>query len=128
MKPNLVHPNLKKKITTVLVPPQEDYWEPAKTGAKSFYQNYIRPNIWIIVVFIIIILILFYRYRITKEKKKLEKQYPQDVNMEEKKENDELVKRVMQEYEKEKERLREPIRKMDSRQTVPPVYSFGAIA
>lgn len=85
LKPNLVDPELIRKIKKTLRPPQEDYWEPTKNTFQTLYDNYIVPNISIIIVIIIIIVILVYRYYMVKrereQKKLMQKNTPkQQIN------------------------------------------------
>lgn len=121
MKPNLVNPNLKKKIADVLAPPQDDYWAPAKDGAKSFYQYYIRNNMFTIIIIIVIILILIYRFRITREKKR-----DNVPVLEREKVDPNIVNIAVQEYNRQKENLREPqinVKKPSSKNF--PIYAYG---
>ncbi|XWV24833.1 mg596 protein [Tupanvirus deep ocean] len=89
LKPNLLDPIIEKKIIKTLKPPNHDYWAPAKSGVKSFFENYIKPNIGLVIFIIIIILFLIYRYRVIKkdrEAKEIEKFYKNtygiDINQE----------------------------------------------
>lgn len=66
LKPKLLDPIIEKKIIKTLKPPQEDYWAPTKNSFQSFFQNYIRPNVYLIIFIIIICLLLLYRYRVIK--------------------------------------------------------------
>jgi hypothetical protein len=59
-------------VNELTPPPKADYWAPAKSGAKTFYEKWIRPNIFLIVVIILVILFLIYRYKSTKKEKKLQ--------------------------------------------------------
>lgn len=71
-KPDLVDKYLILKVKKTLH--KEEYWDPVKNTAKTFYQNAIKPNIPVIIGIILIILFLVYRYRITKEKKEKQKE------------------------------------------------------
>ena len=66
LKPNLLDPALSQKIVRTLKPPREDYWKPTKNFAQTIYQQYIIPNIYIILFVIVLLIILFYRYRSIK--------------------------------------------------------------
>ena len=66
LKPNLVDPIIGQKIVKTLKPLKEDYWEPTRNIAKSFYNDYIKPNFGVVIFIIIIIILLIYRYRVIK--------------------------------------------------------------
>lgn len=77
-KPNLMDPLIEKKIIKTLKMPTEDYWAPTKSTFRSFFREYIRPNISLIIFIVIIILFLIYRYRTIKherENREIEKIY-----------------------------------------------------
>lgn len=67
LKPNLLDPILVKKINKTLNPPIEDYWEPTRNTARSFFENYIKPNAILFILFLVFILFLFYRYQVIKK-------------------------------------------------------------
>jgi hypothetical protein len=56
-------------VNELTPPPKADYWAPAKSGAKSFYEKWIKPNILPIVLIILFILFLIYRYKTTQKEK-----------------------------------------------------------
>jgi hypothetical protein len=115
LKPNLLDPIIKKKIIKTLKLPVNDYWAPVKSGLKSFIENYIKPNIGLVVFIILIIIFLIYRYRTIKEEKKNtygtnappenKKQLHSDTNGHETNEYTDLL---LQLYNSQKENLREP--------------------
>jgi hypothetical protein len=132
LKPNLLDPIIEKKIIKTLKPPQEDYWAPTKSSFQSFYKNYIRSNMMLVIFIIIIIMFLIYRYRVTKrerETKQLEKIYENMYHTErsvipEKQQAIQLPKNDVNEYtnlllalyNQQKENLREPnIKKFNDR-------------
>lgn len=85
-KPKLVDPILGKKIIKALNPPKADYWEPTKSGLKDFFDNWIRPNIYIVIIIIFFLLFLLYRYRVVKREKEireLKKVYGSELGLEE---------------------------------------------
>lgn len=80
LKPNLMDPLIDQKIMKTLGNKKqisEDYWEPTRVGLFTFWEKYILPNIWIIIVILIVVIFLIYRYRSVKsereEKEMLEK-------------------------------------------------------
>ncbi|ANB50702.1 hypothetical protein [Powai lake megavirus] len=84
LKPNLVDPIFEKKIIKTLNPAVQDYWAPTKIGLRYLFQNFIKPNILLIIFLIIIALLLFYRYQVVKnnrEIKKLEQMYSDKSNI-----------------------------------------------
>lgn len=66
IRPNLLDETLKHKIMKTLNPPKEDYWAPTKNIFQKFYQNFIKPNIYLVIFIIIVLILLLYRYRVTK--------------------------------------------------------------
>lgn len=137
LKPNLLDPIIRKKIMKTLNPPRQDYWAPAKLNCRSFYENYMKPNVGLVIVIIIIILFLLYRYRVIKKERdnrelekiletdepllssiqvvtnnsgppaKIQNQKNTAKNLS-KKELDDYTNLVLQLYGQEKEKLREP--------------------
>lgn len=69
LKPKLLDPILQKKIIKTLKPPKEDYWAPTKNVFQIFYQDYIKPNIYLILFIILICILLLYRYRMTQRER-----------------------------------------------------------
>lgn len=69
LKPNLIDPIIGQKIIKTLKPPREDYWEPTRNVAKSFYHDYIKPNFGLVILIIVIIILLIYRYRVIKNER-----------------------------------------------------------
>ncbi|AEQ32585.1 hypothetical protein [Acanthamoeba polyphaga mimivirus] len=117
LKPNLVDPIFEKKIIKTLNPTVQDYWAPTKTGLKYLFQNFIRPNILLIIFLIIIALLLFYRYQVVKnnrEIKKLEQMYSDksniniDVNTDINNSVDKYKDVLLYLYNQQKETMREP--------------------
>ncbi|XWV26080.1 hypothetical protein QJ857_gp1000 [Tupanvirus soda lake] len=93
LKPNLLDPIMEKKIIKTLKPPNHDYWAPAKSGVKSFFENYIKPNIGLVILIIVVILFLIYRYRVIKkdrEAKEVEKIYKNIYGIDMKQTNDNI--------------------------------------
>jgi len=64
LQPNLIDPIIGKKIVKTLNPPIQDYWKPTKMTFLSFYQDYIKPNIYLVIFICIILILLLYRYRV----------------------------------------------------------------
>ena len=122
LKPNLVDPIIGQKILKTLKPPKEDYWEPTRNVAKSFYNDYIKPNFGLIIFIIIIIILLIYRYRVIKsdrENKSNTKQPANSAHQNNVRQNNEQQKNtdqnledysklLIQYYNQQKENSREP--------------------
>lgn len=126
LKPNLVDPILQQKLMKTLAPPKEDYWAPTKNIFQIAYQDYIKPNIWLIILVIILLLLLLYRYRTIqnsryKENDKssinnLNTSYTtnqtvvEPINQKKQRNNsiNEYAELVMSAYTQQKEDLREP--------------------
>lgn len=110
LKPNLVNPIVKEKIIRTLNPPKEDYWAPTKNVFQSFYQNYIKPNIYLILFLIFLIVLLVYRYRIIKSRKTQNKSNTDIANKKDKPENinDEYIDAAFQIYKQQKDEYYEP--------------------
>ena len=128
IRPNLLDPIMKKKIIKTLNPPVEDYWAPTKSGAKSFIENYIKPNIGFFIFVILVILFLFYRYRVIKkgrERSELENQLngeiiePVPIQSNNIISTNDYSQLLMYLYEKQKDSLREPIHKNFSSRMLP---------
>jgi hypothetical protein len=102
MKPNLVDPKIKNRISKVLNPPKEDYWQPTKNVAQSFYNNYIKPNIWLIMIIILLGLILLYRYR-EIQYRKMNEQLQKDKQL-----HKQVINTAINHYDQQKELMREP--------------------
>lgn len=117
LKPDLLDLNVRRKIMNRLKPPQEDYWAPAKSGFRTFFDNYIKTNIMLVVIIVIIILFLIYRYRITKkdrEIKAIENFYSKQLNDNKqpnsKNSNDptnNCAELLLQLYEQQKDKMRD---------------------
>lgn len=115
IKPNLVDPLLEKKIIKTLNPPKDNYWAPAKNGLYDFFHNWIRPNIWLVVIIIVLVLFLIYRYRIIKREREIKQlqelynlQPTVQINDPPKQEIDQYVKSLLAYYNQQKELIREP--------------------
>lgn len=121
LKPNLLDPIIEKKIIKTLKPPKEDYWAPTKNTFQSFYQNYIKPNIALVVLIILFIIFLLYRYRTIKKNREQKETTNNNTNcntnecykyVEKTKEPDPKVKEyaeaLVSVYNQQKEALREP--------------------
>jgi hypothetical protein len=67
LKPNLLDPDIEKKIIRTLKPPKEDYWGPTKNMFQIFWFDYIVPNKYLVLFIIFIILVLIYRYQIIRK-------------------------------------------------------------
>lgn len=127
-KPDLVDPILEQKVIKTLKPVKPDYWMPTKNVAKSFYQDYIRPNILFIIIFICICLFLLYRYRVVRKEKvgTVIQSKPVSAQLEA------YANLVIDAYNQQKENLREPV--MPSPRPIPkqtettfayPVYPYS---
>ena len=148
IKPNLVDPIIEKKIIKTLNPPREDYWAPTKNILQSFYQNYIKTNIPLIIFIIILILFLIYRYRSVREQRGQEYQnidptqpivsVPQQPLLHEraidkpndkslsKKDTNEYTNLFLALYNQQKETMREPpVRNISNRMNPAPIPRFA---
>ena len=83
LKPNLLDPKCKIKITRTLNPPREDYWKPTKNVLQTIYADYIRPNFYFFLCLGIFFVFLMYRYRVIQNQR-LEEQFnlTQDTKVE----------------------------------------------
>jgi len=68
-KPQLIDPTVQERILRTLQGPTVDYWEPVKNIWQYFYEKYIKPNIWYVIIILTIALLLFYRYRSVQNKR-----------------------------------------------------------
>lgn len=111
LKPNLLDSTLEKKIIKTLKSSNNNNINNSDFF-HNFYLNYVKKNIWIIILTLILILFLFYRYRNTKrnkEKKKLEEKYssPEQYNFPI--DNNKVYSDILLDvYNQQKESLREP--------------------
>lgn len=121
LKPNLVDPILQQKLMKTLAPPKEDYWAPTKNIFQTTYQNYIKPNIWLIIFIIVLLLLLLYRYRAIQNSRyknnddsqtttQIVVQPVQQVHQKKEIKNsiNDYTNLVMSAYNQQKEDLREP--------------------
>lgn len=124
-KPSLVNEKIKAKISNILNPPETYVWDPAIDVVNNILDKYIKPNWFYVILFIVFIITLFYRYIQTKERKFKEKilyhdnQYYNSVN------NENIRSNILEEYNRQKELSREPIKKdkLDM-----PIYSkYGSL-
>lgn len=137
LKPNLLDPIVEKKIIKTLKPIQPDYWAPAKNSARSFVDNFIKPNIPLLLFIMVIIIFLIYRYRITKKKREIENTSILYGNgYQPKKEINDTTNTLIQLYNQQKDFLREPpINDIDIKRMTPvrvdtpklayPMYPYG---
>lgn len=79
LKPNLIDPKCRTKLTRTLNPPQQDYWKPTKNVLQTIYADYIRPNFWFFVFVAIILIFLLYRYRVIQNQR-IEEKFMIDQN------------------------------------------------
>lgn len=108
IKPNLLDPVLQKKIINKLKPPVVDYWGPAKSGIRIFYEKYIKPNIGLFLFLLVIIFFFIYRYRSVKKER--ERKELENIIQTHSHENENTyIKELLDVYHLEKERLREPV-------------------
>lgn len=128
LKPNLVDPLISKKIIKTLDTSKENYWEPAKNSFWSFYQNYIRPNIFLIIVIIVILILLLFRYRIIKNNRETKTTNTPIIQHQptSKKSTDtqEYADLMMHLYNHHKEILREPNNTQDLTQKNPIQFAY----
>ena len=122
LKPNLLDPLIEKKIIKTLKPQKDDYWEPTKKSFHSFYQNYIKPNMSLVIFVIVIILFLIYRYRVIKKEREIKQTEKIHENMyvipkgnnvlhyrdQNSEDINEYTKMIMHLYNQQKENMREP--------------------
>lgn len=129
IKPNLLDPLIEKKIMKTLVQPKDDYWEPAKITANTFYHDYIKKNVWVVIIIILLILFLIYRYRSVKKEreiKRLNEQYTQSTQSTPKEPDisyDDYVELLMELYQQQKENMLEPtIHRTKEHKRAYPIY------
>jgi|SRR5271154_4061104 len=127
LKPNLLDPIIKQKIIKTLNPVKEDYWEPTKNIFQTFYQKYIRPNIYLILFIIFILLVLLYRYRVIQKDRQKNTEMANEMpdnempNNESNEIND-YTNLIMTAYNQQKEDSREPpIKKFSERVEPAPI-------
>jgi len=73
LKPNLLDPKCRTKITRTLNPPREDYWKPTKNVFQMVYADYIKPNFYFFLFVGVFCVFLLYRYRIIQNQRLEEK-------------------------------------------------------
>lgn len=71
IKPALVDPIIRQKIIKTIKPSKVNYWAPTKNTAEYFYEDYIRPNLFSVILIGIFVMILIYRYAMTQKDKLL---------------------------------------------------------
>lgn len=122
LKPKLLDPIIEKKIIKTLKPVKEDYWAPTKNGFRTAYENYIRPNFFLVFFIILIILFLIYRYRIISNRRQIAKieksldtldgsqvsSYTIDKKNHSNTNNDNYTELLLYLYNDQKEKMREP--------------------
>ena len=151
LKPNLIDPLIERKIMKTLKPPENDYWKPAKSSFKSFFEVYVKPNIGLVIMIVIIIIFLIYRYRIIqkeREARELEMTYkkiygieiPVNNQIQQNNQNkiqqkntaeiNEYTDLLLQLYNQQKEKLREPRIKNQTKFAYPmyPYAQGGSLA
>jgi len=104
VKPNLVDPQIRKKLINTIKPTKVSYWEPTKGFAQYFYEDYIRPNLFSVILIGIFVIILIYRYTMSQRNKLISKFEDED----DKKKKRENIDIGMLLYAYEKERSLEP--------------------
>uniref|UniRef100_A0A6C0CAY6 Uncharacterized protein n=1 Tax=viral metagenome TaxID=1070528 RepID=A0A6C0CAY6_9ZZZZ len=97
IKPTLVDPYVRQKIIKTIKPSKVNYWGPTKNAAQYFYEDYIRPNLFSVILIGIFVMILIYRYTLTQKDKLL-----RELNNEEKIKNPDLdMAMLLYRYQKE---------------------------
>ena len=109
LKPDLLDPKYKDKITRTLTKPQRDYWKPTKNFFQSIYENYIQPNIYFFILLIIIIILLLCRYRMIQNQR-IEEAFriEQDVSVSQQVNSATMSDIAMDIYRRSKEDATEP--------------------
>jgi len=77
IKPNLLNPIVRQRLVNAIKPPVEDYWKPVKNRCSSLYENYILPNIYLVIFIIFVIVVLIYRYKITQDNRQNQHHIPE---------------------------------------------------
>lgn len=114
MKPNLVDPNIEKKIIKTLNNQNEDYWQPTKNTCKEIYFKFIKKNFPFIIFMILFIMFLIYRYRTVKLNKLNKLNFISNQNNMSSQNNiyqnhiEKYSNIVLEEYNKQYEKIREP--------------------
>jgi hypothetical protein len=118
IKPALVDPLIRQKIIKTIKPSKINYWAPTKNTAQYFYEDYIRPNLFSVVLIGIFLMILIYRYTLTQKDKLL-----REFNNEEKVKNPDLDMAMFL-YNYQKEMSLEPGSKIDKKKISYPIYPY----
>jgi len=88
---------VRQKIIKTIKPSKVNYWGPTKNAAQYFYEDYIRPNLFSVILIGIFVMILIYRYTLTQKDKLL-----RELNNEEKIKNPDLdMAMLLYRYQKE---------------------------
>lgn len=96
LKPDLLNPIFRQRIVNTIKPQHEDYWKPL----KDIYDNYIWPNIYLVLIIILIIIMLIYRYKITQDNRNTQDIIPNETTK--------YTDLALLLYNQQKENAREP--------------------
>jgi len=77
IKPDLLNPVIRQRLVKTITTPEKQYWKPVTKFFSNLYENYIIPNIYLVLFIIFIIFVLIYRYKITQDNRK--KKSPNNV-------------------------------------------------
>lgn len=136
IKPDLINPVIRQRIIKTIQPPGETQWKPVKKFFSSLYEDYIIPNIYLVLFIIFVIFVLIYRYKITRDnRKKSSKESNSEIispdnqqkeavkDLVNKKEINQIPDLAMLMYNQQKEHLREPVKR--SKNFAYPVYPYN---
>lgn len=144
IKPDLVNPVIRQRIIKTIQPPGKTQWKPVKKFFSSLYEDYIIPNIYLVLFIIFVIFVLIYRYKITRDNRKksskesnsklldhLNAEITSPNNQQKevvkdlinKKEINQIPDLAMLMYNQQKEHLREPMKR--SKNFAYPVYPYN---
>jgi len=119
IKPKLVDPQIRQKIIKTIKPSKVNYWEPTKNVAQYFYEDYIRPNLFSVILIGIFVMILIYRYTLTQKKKLI-----QNFDKDDHKKNPDYDMAMLL-YNYQKEMSLEPTYRSDKHKMSYPIYPYA---
>ena len=123
IKPDLINPVIRQRIVKTIQPLGETQWKPVKKFFSSLYEDYIIPNIYLVLFIIFIIFVLIYRYKITRDNRKKTNESDSNIispnnqqkdavrELVNKKETNQIPDLAMLMYNQQKEHSREPVKR-----------------
>lgn len=98
-QPNLVDPLLKQDIIEKMDSKYATMWTPVRALWLKLWHDYLKPNMWIVILFIILILFLIHRYRSVKKKR----EYIARTGCNPEKKTNACIKMIVDHYTRDKE-------------------------